>query len=87
MLFRATPWHMEVLRLGVQLELQLLAYATATATRDLSRICELQHSSWQCQILNPPSKARDQTQNLMVPIWICFHCTVTGTLETALFLN
>ena len=31
-------WHMEVPRLGVQSELQLPAYATATATRDLSRV-------------------------------------------------
>ena len=32
------PRHMEVPRLGVESELQLLAYATATATRDLSRV-------------------------------------------------
>ena len=47
------PWHMEVPRLGVQSELQLPAYARATATRDLSRICDLHHSSRQCRILNP----------------------------------
>ena len=29
-------WHMEVPRLGVQLEMQLPAYATAPATQDLS---------------------------------------------------
>ena len=29
-------WHMEVPRLGVQFELQLLAYTTATATSDPS---------------------------------------------------
>ena len=28
---------------------------------------DLHHSSWQLQILNPLSKARDRTQNLMVP--------------------
>ena len=28
------PWHMEVPRLGIDLELQLLAYTTATATQD-----------------------------------------------------
>lgn len=28
------PWHMEVSRGGVETELQLLAYATATAMRD-----------------------------------------------------
>ena len=32
---------MEVPRLGVKLELQQLAYATATAMPDLSRICDL----------------------------------------------
>ena len=51
--------HMEVPRLGVELELQLLAYTTAKATRDLRRICNLHHSSPQCQILNPLSEARD----------------------------
>ena len=53
--------HMEVLRLGVKSELQLLAYttATATATGDSSHICDLPDSSRQCQILNPLSKARD----------------------------
>ena len=41
------PRHMEVPRLGVQLELQLPAFttATATATPDLSSICDLFHSS------------------------------------------
>ena len=33
------PWHMEVPRLGVESELQLPAYTTATATWDLS--CQL----------------------------------------------
>ena len=56
---------MEVPRLGVQLELQVLAYARATATRDPSHICNLHLSSRQCQILNPLSKARDGTCILM----------------------
>ena len=38
--------HMEVTRLGVELELQLLAYATATAMQDLSNVFDLDHSSW-----------------------------------------
>ena len=58
--------HMEFPRLGVQSELQLPACATATATWDLSHVCDLQHSSWQYQILNPLSKSRDWTHNLMV---------------------
>jgi len=37
--------HMEVSRLGVESELQLLAYATATATPNPSHICDLHHSA------------------------------------------
>ena len=55
------PQHMEVPRLGVQLELQLLAYSTAIAMQDLSRVCDLHHSSQQCRILNSLSKSRDRT--------------------------
>ena len=44
---------MEVPRLGVELELGLLAYATATAMPDPSGICDLHHSSWQRWVLNP----------------------------------
>ena len=54
-------WHMEVLRLGVESELQLPAYATATATPDLSCIWELHYSSQPCRILNALSEVRDQT--------------------------
>ena len=35
------------------------AYTRATATQDLSRVCDLHHSSRQRQIINPLSKARD----------------------------
>jgi len=70
---------MEIPRLGVESELQLLAYATATATRDPSHICD--HSSWQCWIPNPLSKTRDQTHILMDTSGIHFHCTTMGTLE------
>ena len=45
------PEQMEVPRLGVELELQLPAYTTAAAMPDLSRICDLNHSSWEHQIL------------------------------------
>ena len=37
--------HMEVPRLGGELELQLPAYTTATATQDPILICDLHHSS------------------------------------------
>ena len=51
---------MEAPRLGVELVLQPLAHTTATAIPDLSFVCDLHHSSWQCQVLNPLGKARDQ---------------------------
>ena len=55
--------HMEVPRPGFELELQLLA--TATATTDLSCICDLHHSSWQHRILNPLGGAWDPTHVLV----------------------
>ena len=60
-------WHLEVPKLGVKLEGQLPAYATATATQqswDLSCICDLYCSLWQLWALNPLNKARDQTYNV-----------------------
>ena len=73
------PQHMEVPRLGVESELQLPAYTTATATWDPNCICDLHHSSWKCRILNPQSDARDQTGNPTVPSQICFCYAMTGT--------
>ena len=58
---------MEVPRLGIELELQLPTYTTATATLDLSHIYDLHHSSQQRQILKLLSEARDQTHVLMGP--------------------
>ena len=71
--------HMAFSRLGVKSELQLPAYTTTTAPQDPSLVCNLHHSSQQCQILNSLSEARDQTHNLMVPSLIHFCCTTTGT--------
>ena len=56
--------HVEVPRLGVELELKLPAYNTATATQDPSGFCDLCCSSWQPWILNPLSKARDRIRIL-----------------------
>ena len=56
--------HMEVPRLGVEWEVQLLAYATAPETPDPSFIFNLCCSLQQCQILNPLSEARDQARIL-----------------------
>ena len=68
-------WHMEVPRLGVESELHLLVYATATAMQDPSCVWNLYHSSQQ----HPLSKARDQTRILMDAIWLHFHYTTMGT--------
>ena len=59
--------HVEVPKLGVELELQLqpLAYAIAIATRYLSHVCNLCHSS--LGILNPLHESRDRTRIFMVP--------------------
>ena len=73
-------WHKEIPRRGVESELQLLAYTTATPTPDPSHTCDLHQSSQQGRILNPLSEARDRTRNLLVPSWICFHCATTGPL-------
>ena len=57
--------HMAVPRLGGKSDLQLPTYAIATATRDLSRVCDLHHSPWQRWILNPLIGTRGQTHILM----------------------
>ena len=59
--FRPHLRHMDVPRLGVELELQLPAYATATEKPDLSCVSSLHRSLRQRQILNPLSEARDGT--------------------------
>ena len=52
--------HMEVPRLGIKSELQLQAYVTDTVMPDPSHVCDLCHSLWQHEILNPLTEARDQ---------------------------
>ena len=46
-------------KLGVESELQLPTYTTATATPDLCGNCKLHRNFWQHQILNPLREARD----------------------------
>ena len=78
---------MEVPRLGVDLELKLPAYATATARWDLSCFCDLTAAHWQRWIFNPPSKARDRTSTLMDTNQIHFLCATTGTPYYYYFFN
>ena len=66
--FRAAPWAYgcsQLGSLGIELELHLPAYATATAMQDPSHDCNVHHSSPQHQIPNPLSEARNQTHILM----------------------
>ena len=83
------PWHMEVPRLGVKSELQLLAYVTAIAVPDPSHIYDLHCSSWQRGILNPLIRARDQTCILMDTSWVHFHKAAVETpyMSFVLFLK
>ena len=67
-------------RAGVESELQPQAYTTATATRDLSGVCDLYHSSWQRRIPDPLSEARDQTSIFTDTSWVPFLCATVGTL-------
>jgi len=68
--FRAKPAAHGNSQARVEPELQLLAYTTTPAMRDPSYVCKLHHSSWQCQIPNPLSEARDQTRIFMVTSWV-----------------
>ena len=79
--------HMEVPRLGVELEPQLPAYTTTIATWDPSCGCNLHRSSRQCQIFNPSSEARDQTHILTDTSRIHFHCATTGTPLAMIFIH
>ena len=63
--------HMDVPRLGVESELRLPAYATATAKPDPSCVYDLCHSSQQRQILSPLREARDWTCLFMDTSWVC----------------
>ena len=57
------PQHLEVPRLGVESELQLPAYTTATAMWDPSRNCDLHQSSRQRWISDPLHEGRDLTHH------------------------
>ena len=73
------PWHLEVPRLRVELELQLVTCATTKL--DPSCVCNLHHSSGPHWILNPLSGAIDQTHVLMDTTQVHYHWATTGTLS------
>ena len=77
--FRATPKAYGGSQARGQIGSVAAGLHTATATWDLSCICNVHHSSGQCWILNPLSEARDWTCILMDPSQICFRW---ATMET-----
>ena len=79
--------HIEVPRLGVESELQLAAYDTATATWDQCWVFDLHHSSQQYWILNPLSEAKDRISVLIETSQIHFHWATMGTPITVLKNN
>ena len=46
-----------------------------------TRICDLDHSSQQCQIVNPLNRARHQTHVLVDTSWACFLWATTRTFK------
>ena len=78
---------MEVPGLGLELELQLPAYTTATATWDLNHVCDLYHSSYQYQIHNPLREVRDQTHILMGNSWVHDPLSHSRNLGTLIVFN
>ena len=74
---------MEVPGLGVELELQLPTHATATTTAmpDPSHIDSLHYSSWQHQILNPPSRIESMSS------WILAGFVTAEPLEWELLVK
>ena len=69
---------MEVLSLGVESELQLPAYTTATEMPGLSSVCNLYHSWQQCQILNLLSEAKDPASILVDTSWVLHPLNYNG---------
>ena len=59
--------------------------ATAIATPEPSQICNLHHSSRQCQILNLLNKARDQTHIPMDTSWIRYRWATIGNPPSFFF--
>ena len=61
------------------------AYTTATATPDLSCICDLCCGLWQLQIINPLIEARDWTCILLDTSWVLNQLSHNGNTLFAFF--
>ena len=62
--------HMEVPRPGDQIGVSSLAYTTVMATLDLTHICNLCCSFWQCQIFNPLTRLRIEPASSQRQHWV-----------------
>ena len=65
---RLHPWHMQVPRLGVKLELQLLAYITAIATWDLSPVCDLHQAHGNARSLTHWARPEIKCVSSCIPV-------------------
>ena len=74
--------YMEALGLGVESELQLPAYTSATTTPDPNCIWDLQCSLWQCQIFSPLSKARVKPGSSWILVRPLTRWATMGTLQS-----
>ena len=75
-------------RLGVKSELRLQACPHSHSNAwSKPYIGDLNCSSWQCSILNPPSEARDWTHILMDASWVLNLLSHNGSSKSHPFLN
>ena len=79
--------HMEVPRLGVKSELQRQAYAIATEMLNLSHICDLCCSLWQCWIFNPLTKLgiKPKPTSSWIPCWVLNPLSHSGNSDHDFF--
>ena len=72
-------WHMEVPRLGVKSELQLLAYATVTATQESSCICDYTTAQGNARSLTHPARPGIEPTSLWILVGFINHWAMMGT--------
>ena len=79
--------HMEIPRLEVESELQLPAYTTPTAMRNLSHICNLHHSSQQRQSLTHSTRPGIEPMSSWMLVGCVNHWAMTGTPSFIFLMN
>ena len=71
--------HMEVPRRGVQSKLWQPTYTTTTAMWDPNHVCNLHHSSWQCQVPNPLARPGVEPTTSWFLVRFVNHWAMMGT--------